>query len=434
MGDSFSGSSFFHGFWNRACSVVSDMEAAGCHFDIPRCNQAAALAAQDALGLLERWQAVAPGVNPESPLQLSTLLYTTCGMPVPPICGTLKAVQRTKRGELPTGEASLDWLAKRAAKPESKELINVLMGLRRVTKLSQFLTKLPSFVDQHGFLFASFGPDTGTGRLASRNPNLQNIPGAKSDKYGIRSCFDAPPGYQLLVADYSSLEPRILAHYLIAEFGDHSLADAIAAGDVYAAIAKKTWPDKLKDIEAASLKGHPSLGKFRDYAKVILLGTNYGKGVPGLALQLELPVAQAQELYDDYFRAYPGIRGFQSLALENARKEGVARTLLGRTRPIANANSPREFEQARAQRQATNTQIQGSAADVVFGAMIKQAPLAAATGAKLQMQIHDELCLRIPHDVDPQPLIEAMEHPFKQDLLVPLKVDWKLCDNWAEGK
>lgn len=428
---SFDAAGFYNGFWNQACRVVSEMEKAGCYFDVERCRAAASRAAVDAQELLSRWEAVAPGVNPESPPQLVQLLYEQRGFPIPPIKGTLKAVQRTKKDEKPTGEASLDWLLRKAQKPENKELLSVLMALRRTTKLAQFLEKLPSFVAD-GFLYASFGPDTGTGRLSSRNPNLQNIPGAKNDKYGIRSCFTAPAGHRLLVADYSALEPRILAAWLVLLFGDRSLVEAILAGDVYGAIAKQTWPNKLQHVAANCMKGHksPEVVKLRDTAKIILLASVYGKGVPGLAMQLNVSVEEAQALFDDYFRAYPGIKAFQQAALKEAQDSGRVLSLIGQYRQIDNANSPREYEQARAARQATNTKCQMSAAGVVYAAMLKQ----EGRGGILQMQIHDELVWRLREDEDPEPLVAAMEHPFKTELPVPLDVEWKLCDSWDQGK
>ncbi len=406
------------------------MEAAGVLFDVPRCNTAAVQAHQDAAALVSRWEAVAPGVNPESPVQLSSLLYVTRGFPVPPISGTLKAVRRTKRDEKPTSEAALDWLLRKSKSPETKELLDVLMQLRRTTKLAQFLDKLPTFCDDRGFLYAAFGPDTGTGRLSSRNPNLQNIPGAKNDKYGIRSCFIAPPGQQLLVADYSALEPRILGHWLVTLFGDRSLVDAIAAGDVYGAIAKQAWPKKLAGVDPKAMKhsADPAITRLRDYAKIVFLAKVYGKQIPSMALQMGTSVEEATAVDEDFGKAYPGVVAFQHAAMAEAMDTGGVKTLLGRTRLLDVGRS--EYEMARAGRQATNTRVQGSAADVVFGAMIRQ----QGRGGTLQMQVHDELVWRLPLGQDPLPLIAAMEHPFRTPLHVPLDVDWKLCDNWSEGK
>ena len=669
----------FYSFWNDACRVTSQMEAAGAAFDVAQCNLAASSAATTVETLTSTWFQAAPGVNPESPAQLATYLYATRGFPVPPVSGTLKAVKRTKPGEKPTSEAALDWLVRNAKNPKNQATLRTLMELRKTTKLHQFLTKLPEFTHE-GMLYASFGPDTGTGRLSSRNPNLQNIPGAKNDPFGIRRCFTAPADHKLLVADYCvspdtliltsdlrwvradavsagdevigfdeegqgssgrkfrrtkvtgtqvvtkpgviilcsgdrqldcsanhmwlvrrgkhpfrwtradklvpgdqlafmvdpwgedksreggylagildgegwcsgtkvgfaqkpgvvldralaaaeklglpgslagrpadavqsfefsgnrtamralgvvrpqrlldksaslwegrrvwshstpvvtvlgvtsrgeqnyiaietdsktfiadgflshncALEPRILAHWLIALFDDHTLADAIASGDLYSAVACRTWPDKLKGIEPREVKEHPNpeVRKLRDFAKIIVLSSNYGKSVGGLALQLGVEAAVAGQMLGDYFRAYPGIQRFQGWAYDQLRSNGV-RTLLGRTRDVAVGHT--EYEVAKATRVATNTIIQGSAADVVFAAMVKQDRIRNHVGT-LQLQVHDELVIRIPaHQYGkfsnriPE-VIHAMEHPFDVELKVPLKVEWKLCNSWAEGK
>jgi DNA polymerase-1 len=419
----------FTPFWMEACRVTSEMEAAGAYFDVDRCQAAHARAAADLSTLEATWADASGGVNAASPKQLVEFLYTNKKFPLPPVTGTLKAVKKRQRDEQPTSEASLDWLWRKAKKPENKALLRCLLDLRKVTKFTQFLSKLPEFVHE-GRIYASFGPDTGTGRLASRNPNLQNIPGG--DPYGIRACFVAPMAHTLLVADFAALEPRILAHYLIVLFGDYSLHDAIESGDLYAAVACRTWPDKLRGITPKELKEHPNpeIKKLRAIAKTIVLGTNYGKSPQGLAVQLGVSDEEGKILYDDYFRAYPGIRAFQEWAYAQAKAENL-RTLLGRTRLFPLGTSPGEV--GRAQRQATNTVIQGSAADVVFAAMVAQARYHQV--GTLQMQIHDELVWRVPEQcIGDTSLIDCMEHPFTVDLKIPLRVSYKYCSNWAEGK
>lgn len=424
---------FYERFWRPVCDVVETMCGAGAAFDVVACGEAHSRAAQDAGTLGSSWDRLAPGIEPESPKQLAEFLFSTKKFPVPPVSGTLKAVRRAKRGEKPTGEAALDWLLRKAQRPENKELLSLLMRLRKVLKLAQFLKKLPDFV-HNGILYSSFGTDTGTGRLASRNPNLQNIPGAKNDPYGIRKCFVAPPGHKLLVADYNSLELRILAHWLIAVFGDYSLARALGSGDVYGAAAKQTWPDRLHGVEPHELKEHPDpeIRKVRDHAKIIVLSSNYGKSVGGLALQLRVTEDEAEGMLGAYFRAYPGIPRFQQWAYDQLGRGGI-RTLCGRTRELDPGDT--EYTQAKATRVATNTIIQGSAADVVYGAMLKQRQPKGQVGV-LQLQIHDELVWRVPKHqyARAQELITAMEHPFDTDLKVPLTVDWHLVNNWAEAK
>lgn len=309
-------------------------------------------------------------------------------------------------------EASLHWL--KAQRPEWASIVDTLIRHNKATKLRQFLTKLPQFV-YDGRLHGSFGPDTVTGRLASRLPNLQNIP--SGDKYGIRKAFVAPPGKRLLVADYSQLEPRILAHYLIELYGDNSLRDAIYTGDIYTAIAIRCWPH----LELLPDGRHP----LRSQAKAILLGTNYGKTVAGLALQLSLPLEEAHQLYDDYFDAYPGIAEFQSWAVQYAQKHGGVRTLFGRFRALPDAKYANDERlEARAHRQAINSIIQGSAADLVMQAMINAPEL-------LVLQVHDELVWEVPESTDDSVFRKSM---LDVDLQVELDVSVHNVARWAEAK
>lgn len=416
----------YSSFWDRACAATAKMEAAGCKFDRDACHLALNKAKTDAAQLRQEWDAASGGVNPASPKQLAEFLYTYKRFPVPPISGSLKAVKRTKKDELPTSEAAIDWLQRNAQHPPNKAMLTALIKHQRVVKLVQFLEKLDGMVAPDGYLYAGFGPDTATGRLASRSPNLQNIP--SNDPYGIRSCFVAPEGMKLLVSDFSALEPRILAHWLIEIFEDTSLAEALASDDLYGAVACKTWPAKLKGVAPGELKNHPNsdIRQLRNQAKIIVLSSNYGKTARSLAVQLGVADSVASQLLEDYFKAYPGIQQFQEWAYQQACTDGI-RTYLGRTREIPQGKT--EYDIAKSTRLATNTIIQGSAADIVYGAMVKSSHLET-----LQLQVHDELVWRIPEGSDPTPYLEAMIHPFSVDLRVPLKVDWHLVDNWRQAK
>ncbi len=434
---------FYQQFWAPACSAVSAMEARGVLFDRERCADGAARAARDVKQLAEAWDSLSGGVNPRSPLQLQALLYEQRKFPVPPICGTLKAVKRTKRGEKPTGEASLDWLHRRATKPESKELLSTLLQFRKVDQLGRFLCSLPTFICSDGRLRGAFSADksedddsggTRTGRLASRNPNLQNIPGAQSDRYGIRSCFIAPPGQQLIVADYTALELYIMADWMIRILGDNSLLDALESGDVYGAVAKRTWPSKLEGIAPTELKAHPdaSLRKLRSEAKIIVLSSNYLKSVGGLALQLDCDLETAQEHADAYAQAFPGIPAMQRWAADYAREHGGVHTLAGRFRELPDIHDTRERVSAKAERQAINTIVQGSAADVVFGAMINL----ERQGFEAVLQVHDELNAELenPGPFDLEAYEGCMVHPYGLKLRVPLKVDCHVVSDWSQAK
>jgi DNA polymerase-1 len=431
---------FYNEFWAPACHAVTALEARGIAFDSAAARQGADRAAADLAALEEKWATLSGGINPRSPRQLQELFYTRRKFPVPPVTGTLKAVKRTKRGEWPTGEAALDWLHKRARMPENVELLATLMEYRKVDQLNRFLVGLPEYVCSDGRLRGSFSADkstddnsggTRTGRLASRNPNLQNIPGAQADRYGIRACFVAPPGKQLLVADYTALELYIMADWMIRVLGDSSLLDALLSGDVYAAVAKRTWPDRLEGIEAGQLKEHPDkeVRRIRSEAKIIVLSSNYLKSVGGLALQLGCTEDVAQEHADAYARAFPGIPAMQRWAADYARKHGGVHTLAGRFRALPDIHDPREWVAAKAERQAINTIVQGSAAEVVFGAMIG----AEQAGYATVLQCHDEMVAEVGSE-PAEPFIGAMTNPYGMRLRVPLKVAWKVCSNWSEGK
>lgn len=434
---------FYTRFWAPASQAVSNLEARGVAFDVDRCRASAKQAAADSAELAAKWADLSGGVNPRSPLQLQTLLYTTRKFPVPPVCGTLKAVKRTKRGDLPTGEASLDWLLRKASKPESKELLSILMQFRKVDQLGRFLISLPDFVCADSRIRGSFSANkseeddsggTMTGRLASRNPNLQNIPGAQADRYNLRSCFIAPPGKLLLVADYTALELYIMADWMIRIHGDSTLLEALQTGDVYAAVAKRTWPDKLEGIEPGDMKEHPDpvVKHIRSEAKIIVLSSNYLKSVGGLALQLGCPEDVAQAHADAYAAAFPGIPAMQQWAARYARKHGGVRTLAGRFRELPDIHDPREWVRAKAERQAINTIVQGSAAEVVFGAMIN---LEKARFASV-LQVHDELVAETDADelYRTGRFERCLTAPFGLELKVPLKAVAKAVTAWSEAK
>lgn len=435
---------FYRRFWAPASQAVTNMEARGIQFDVDRCHASAKQAAADVAELGRQWAELSSGVNPRSPTQLQTLLYETRKFPVPPVAGTLKAVKRTKRGERPTGEASLDWLRRKASKQESRDLLDCLMQFRKVDQLGRFLVSLPAFVCADGRIRGSFSADkseeddsggTATGRLASRNPNLQNIPAGDADKYGVRSCFIAPAGKLLMVADYTALELYIMADWMIRILGDYSLLEALNTGDVYAAAAKRTWPDQLTGIEPADIKAHPepAIRKLRADAKVLVLSSNYLKSVPGLALQLGCDVKVAQAHADAYAAAFPGIPAMQRWAARYAAKHGGVRTLAGRFRELPDIHDSREWVAAKAERQAINTIVQGSAAEVVFGAMINMEQR-FVPGFETVLQVHDELVAEVDNANDAYQFETCMVDPFGISLKVPLKAVVKTVTVWSEAK
>lgn len=296
---------------------------------------------------------------------------------------------------------------------------------------------LPDYVHNQR-LYTSFGVDTSTGRLACRNPNMQNIPVDGGPRAaGIRKCFAAPEGYRLAVADFSALELYIMAHWVIKWTGDTKLYEDLLSGDVYSSVATNIWPGVLRGIEPATIKSHPDPGirNLRAHAKAIVLGTNYGKSAGGLAVQLGISEDEAGQRIDDYFRAYQGIATFREMAIQELRDTGRVQTITGRYRELPEINSPYRRERNKAERQAVNTKIQGSAADVVLQSMVNLEEMLG--GCPQILQVHDEILLEVPEEVpesDVKSDIARLMEKVGLDLLVELKVEPKIVSNWSEGK
>lgn len=341
----------------------------------------------------------------------------------------MKAIKATKRGKRPTDQAAVQWLLQKAKKPSNIAILQAFQAVKRTKVLVQFIDSLVEFVHQ-GRLYSSFGVDTDTGRLASRHPNMQNIPA--SDPFGIRACFAAPDGKKLIVADYTALELYIMAHWVKQVTGDTKLYDDLQSGDVYSSVAKNIWPGPLEGVEPHLIKHHddPSIRNLRASAKAIVLGTNYGKTEHGLAVQLGISTEDAKRYIDDYFNAYQGIRAFSDWAIETLRRNERIPTLIGRYRELPEIASADEWVRRKAERQAVNSIIQGSAADVVYDAMVR----CEKTTLPIVLQVHDELIVEESSLCDPSCLKEAMEGALADLLSVKLHTDIKVVDNWGSAK
>lgn len=403
---------FYERCWNPFLSVLWDLERAGIRFEPGLVKEGRELCAANCerlLGLLQDW--AGPEFNPGSGPQLTQWLYDALGWPVPPVTGSRTALKKTPSGKQPTTEASLLWL-KTQGYGSGGELEN-LAAWKKETRQLQFLDKLPEHLSSDGRIHSVLQPEADTGRLTSKNPNLQQIP-KHYDPYHLRKAFIPAPGCKFIVSDYSQLELFILAHFLIELFDDHSMADAVLSSDAHAATAAK-------------------LGVDRATAKSLNFGINYGKSAVGLGLALGVPTEKAQEYLNRYLKGYPGIKKFHEYCFEQACTTGVVRTLMGRTRPLPAARSDNHRESQAAYRQACNTPIQGSAADVVVSAMIKLST-ALPYPARMVLQVHDELIVECPEDIAEEVLatvIRCMEHPFNTSMLrVPLRVDARISDSW----
>ena len=451
---------FYDTFWNPSLEVLSNMEQAGICLDVDYLEFKQGLATAEISKIereLARWtedytaQTDCP-VNWNSPVQLKAFLYHFKCYPIPPVIGTLSAAKRNGKKEQSTSEAALHWLSENAKSATDRDNLRKLLALKRTTKLAQFMSKLPTHVSPDGRLRCSMGPNTDTGRLSCRNPNLQQIP-TRNDKFGIRKAFVAAPGKMLVVADYSQLEMYVLAHFLIHVLDDHSLADDLKSGDVHTNTAFRLWGPELskKGVTPENIKEKAK--SYRDNAKTVNYAIPYGKTAAGLGSQIKdssgvaIGKSAAQDILDAYFRAYPSMDKLFDIWRKEAATTGKVHTLLGRTRPLPEAMSSNKWERLAAERRAVNTPVQGSAADIVTAAMLRcntgpeldswhNAPL-AALGAELILQVHDELIFEVDACNAPTAMAiikNTMENPFDNPLRVQLKVDAEIGSSWGECK
>ena len=264
---------------------------------------------------------------------------------------------------------------------------------------------------------------TSTGRLASSNPNLQNIPVRTEEGRKIREAFIPEKGYKLLSADYSQIELRILAHVA----GIDTLIEAFKSGeDIHAITASQVFDIPVEDMDPM----------VRRQAKAINFGIIYGISAFGLARQLDISNREASEYIKAYFDRYPGIHDYMEKTKEEARNQGYVMTLFGRKCHVRGIGDKNPAMRSFAERAAINAPIQGGAADIIKRAMIAMpsAISEAGLGANMLLQVHDELIFEVPDDE-----IEATTGVVKDTmqnaarLNVPLIVDVGIGDNWNQA-
>ncbi len=350
--------------------------------------------------------------NINSPQQLGKVLFEEL---------RLKSKRKTaKKTALSTDVGVLEELAK------EHELPRIILEYRSLFKLkSTYVDALPSSVKPStGRLHTSYNQTiAATGRLSSVDPNLQNIP-IRTERGGeIRKAFiPSGPEYQVLSADYTQIELRLLAHYaedeaMIAAFNRDEDIHARTAAEVFGIAPDKITPEQ------------------RRVAKIANFSIIYGGSAYGLAQQTEMDQKDAKAFMDTYFARYPGVREFQQKAIAQAREEGFVTTLLGRRRFIPEINSENFQLRSFAERTAINTPLQGSAADVIKAAMIAVDGEMVGKKAKMILQVHDELVFdahRSELEWLKKMVKEKMEGVIK--LKVPLKVDIGVGPNWLEAK
>lgn len=276
-----------------------------------------------------------------------------------------------------------------------------------------------------GVIYPAFNHvGTVTGRLSSDKPNMQNLPREASYGWWIRDGIYAPDGYDLVVADESQLEIRILAHFC----RDTQLIKAILTGeDVHLATAKIIY--QKDDISKTE----------RTFAKTMNFAIIYGQGIPAIAATLKIDIKEAIDFRKRYFRTFPAIQDYIDECVNVMKTKGYVKTLLGRRRRIPEIYSKDSGIYGHAVRQTVNSIIQGSASDVLKVAMVRisEELKEKELDAHILLQVHDELVIQSKKDISEE-VCEItkrwMEHPFKDDLIVPLVVEPKICHIWSEGK
>ncbi|MFN7020362.1 MAG: DNA polymerase I [Phycisphaerales bacterium] len=372
----------------------------------------------------EAYRTIGREFNPDSPKQLSSALFNKPTDPEPGL--GLRPVKKLKTGYSTDSEV----LEKLAQDPAvSSQIPRLILENRELTKLvGTYLVALKEAIEPStGRIHSSFNQTVAaTGRLASSDPNLQNIPIRTEIGREIRKAFVAAPGCVLISADYSQIELRLLAHLS----RDPALIEAFRSGeDIHAAVA-------------AQIHGVPPTQVTREQrsgAKMVNFGIVYGVTPFGLARRLGCSNTQAEEIIRGYKQRFAGISTFLEECIDHARRHGYVQTMLGRRRPINEIDSNVPARRAFAERIAINSVVQGSAADLIKLAMIdiqsRIAQSAAACGLRMLLQIHDELVFECPVGVSGpmrDMVVDRMEHAMRLD--VPLRVESSIAENWFDGK
>ncbi|NII12318.1 DNA polymerase I [Oleiagrimonas sp. C23AA] len=347
--------------------------------------------------------------NMDSPKQLQGVLFDELG---------LTAKVKTPKGQPSTNEEAL------AAIADDHALPRLILEYRGMAKLrSTYTDKLAGIADAAGRVHTSYHQGAvATGRISSSEPNLQNIPVRTEEGRRIRQAFVAPPGWQVLAADYSQIELRIMAHLS----GDEGLMKAFQEGaDVHRATAAEVFgvgPEKVEPNQ-------------RRAAKAINFGLMYGMSAFGLARQLGVGRGEASDYIATYFARYPGVRDFMEATREQAHRDGYVQTLFGRRLYLPEIASRNGARRAGAERAAINAPMQGTAADIIKRAMIAVASwLRDRDDAHMLMQVHDELVfeVRAGHAEELRAgIVERMQNAAT--LAVPLLVEAGVGANWDEA-
>ena len=394
--------------------VLADMELEGVRLDVDAMHGMAAGLEEDLRKLTDSIQSHA-GVpfSIDSPRQLGEVLFDHLAI-------TDKA-KKTKTGQYATGEDILQKLV------DVHPIVSEVLEYRQLNKLlSTYVRPLPELVDPvTGRVHTQYMQAVAaTGRLSSTQPNLQNIPIRTARGREIRKAFvPRDADHVLLAADYSQVELRIVA----ALSGDRGLCQAFLDGaDIHTATAAKVFGVAPDDVDRGQ----------RSQAKAVNFGILYGQGAFGLAETLKIPRREAKGIIEAYFAEFADLKAYQTRVVEEAKEKGYVETVLGRKRWLPDITSANAVVRGFAERNAINAPIQGSAADIIKVAMVRiqEALREGGFGAKMILQVHDELVFDVPKSETEAVSALVREHmEGAVELAVPLEVEVQTGSNWLEA-
>lgn len=403
--------------------VLFEMERVGVQIDRAElARQSAELGAELMKLEQEAYAAAGQPFNLNSPKQLQEILFDKMGIPT-------KGLKKTAKGGISTNEAVLEQLAPDYPLPK------IILQNRSLAKLkSTYTDKLPEMISpKDGRVHTTYAQAVAiTGRLASNNPNLQNIPIRTEEGRKVRRAFTAPQGSVIVSADYSQIELRIMAHLS----GDKTLIAAFQNGeDVHRRTAAEVFGTAPENVSSEQ----------RRYAKTINFGLIYGMGQYGLAKSLGIDNLSAKNFIDRYFARYPGVAEYMQRTKEQAAAQGYVETLFGRRLYLPDIRNKNANARAGAERAAINAPMQGTASDLIKRAMIdvsrwlsecEASPWDELLQSKLIMQVHDELVLEVVEtelDFVKEKLPQIMAKVDGGLLDVPLVAEVGVGENWEEA-
>ena len=394
--------------------VLADIEAEGVKIDIEALKDMSKVLENDILEYQTQIHELAGVVfNIASPKQLGEILFEKLKLD--------DKAKKTKTGQYQTGEEILSLLV------DKHEIVAKILDFRELQKLkSTYVDALPLLINpKTGRLHTSFNQTVvATGRLSSTNPNLQNIPIRTPRGQEIRKAFiPRSADFQILSADYSQIELRIMAAFS----GDESMQEAYNKGiDIHSNTASKVFKVPLAEVSS----------DMRRKAKMVNFGIIYGISAFGLAQRLQIPRSEAKEIIDAYWVEFPKIKIYMDSIINTAREKNYVETILGRRRYLPNINSQNQTERGYAERNAINAPIQGSAADMIKVAMVNiQKEIAAQKmQSKMILTVHDELVFDA-HNSEIEALKKIVEQKMTTaiPMSVPIEVSMGIGQNWLEA-